>query len=358
MEIVVLDNLATNPVDREWGGMSEMGNCIFYDVTPQDPEVIIERSKNAEALIVGTSIIDEKILSELPKLRYIGVTSTGYNVVDVEAAQKRGVVVTNVPDFSTKTVVEYVFSSIFTLIEKTHSFDKNTIHQYVSSNCWDKGKAYWTKIPFAGLAGKTMGVIGLGRVGSAVARCASAFGMDVLYYSRTKKEITGISLNYCELDSLFAEADILSLHCPLNEATQNMVSAQRLALMKQTAILINTARGGVVDEEALVRALFEGKIRGAALDVFTTEPAQNNPLFKLNNCLLSPHVAWASERAQIQLLTEVISNLRAYKNGEQRNVISDRGSVLVVPQLPNNKKRKRGGTIVPPESQSPPPPQP
>lgn len=345
MKIVVLDDTATNPGRREWTGLSELGDCTIYDTTPEDPAVIVSRIKDAEAIIVGTSLITEDIIRVLPKLKYIGVTSTGYNVVDVVAAKKKGITVTNVPDFSTSSVLEYVFSSIFALIDKTHVFDKKTIHNMVRNNGWDAGKTMCTTTPYAGLAGKTMGIIGLGKIGSAVAKASSAFGMQVIYYSRSQKKIPGISLEYHKLDDVFRDADFVSLHCPLTRETKDMVSAERLTLMKPSAILINTARGGVVDEKALFNALLSNQIQGAVLDVFTKEPAQDNPLFKLNNCLLSPHVAWSTINAQKRLLVEVINNLRCFVLSEPRNVITDDTQVLLSsPSRSSGKSRKNTAT--------------
>ena len=317
MKIVILDGYALNPGDLSYDRLQQFGELKVYDRTA--PEQVIERAKDADALLTNKVVLGEREFAQLPQLRYIGVQATGYNVVDVEAARKHGITVTNIPAYSTASVAQMVMAHLLNI---THS-----VEYYARENRagrWAKNLdfCYWDN-PLIELADKQMGIVGFGRTGSAVARLASAFGMKVAAYTSKPQEALPEGVEKLSLDELFASSDVVSLHCPLVPATQHLVNAERLALMKPTAILINTARGPIVDEQALADALNNGTLYAAGIDVLCEEPPlAGSPLFTARNCFVTPHIAWATLEARTRLLDICEANLRAFIEGHPQNVVS------------------------------------
>jgi glycerate dehydrogenase len=315
VRLVILDGFTANPGDLDWSPFAALGELTVHDRTPAGQ--IIERARDAEIVLTNKTPLTAATLAALPALRYIGVLATGCNVVDTAAARTRGIPVCNVPDYSTPNVAQAVFALLLELTNRTgHHAETVRAGRWAASVDW----CYWD-FPLTELAGRTLGILGYGRIGAAVARIARAFGMSVLAHRRTP--ITDEGIVPADLDTLFRESDVLSLHCPLTPATQHLVNAARLAQMKPTALLINTARGPLIDEPALAAALEAGQIAGAGLDVLSTEPpAANHPLLRARNCLITPHLAWATRAARARLLAEAAENLRAWLSGTPRNVVN------------------------------------
>lgn len=317
MNIIILDGYALNPGDLSYDCLQQFGTLKVYDRTA--PEQVIERAKEADALLTNKVVLGEKEFAQLPHLRYVGVQATGYNVVDVEAARRYGITVTNIPAYSTASVAQMVMAHLLNITQ--------SVEYYAQQNragrwCTNPDFCYWDN-PLIELAGKQMGVVGFGRTGSAVARLAQAFGMKVVAYTSKPQETLPDGVEKCSLDSLFATSDVVSLHCPLVPATKHLVNAERLALMKPTAILINTARGPVVDEQALADALNRGALHAAGIDVLCEEPpCSDSPLLKARNCFVTPHIAWATLEARTRLLQICEDNLRAFIEGHPQNVVS------------------------------------
>jgi len=315
MRIVVLDGYTLNPGDLSWGDLEALARCDIHDRTP--PGEVIRRAAGAEIVLTNKVALDRCAIEALPALRYIGVLATGYNIVDTAAARERGIVVANVPDYATRSVAQVVFAH---LLELTHHVGHHA--QTVRGGRWTSSPdfAYWD-YPLVELAGLTMGTIGFGRIGRAVAEIARAFGMRVLAYTMPPQTQEGVE--FVDLERLFRESDVVSLHCPLTPETAGLVNADRLALMKRSAFLINTGRGPLVDEGALASALNWGRIAGAGLDVLSAEPPRaDNPLLAAKNCFITPHVAWASGAARARLLKAVVENVRAFLAGNPRNVVN------------------------------------
>ena len=313
--IVVLDGFTANPGDLSWDGLKTLGNCEIFERTP--PGQVVERAKESEIILTNKAIVNAAAIEALPKLRYIGVLATGYNVVDIEAARKRGIVVANVPAYSTMSVAQATFALLLELTNRVGLHDRR-VHNgdWVSSRDF----CFWEGT-FTELAGLKIGIIGFGTIGKAVAGIATAFGMEVLTTTRTGKPVDGA--RSVDLETLLAESDVISLHCPLTEATKHFINDKRLAAMKPSALLINTSRGPLVDEAALASALNESRIAGAGLDVLSTEPpAAINPLLNAKNCIITPHVAWATRSARQRLIATAVDNVRAFLAGENRNVVN------------------------------------
>ena len=317
MKIVVLDGYAANPGDFSWEKMDRLGECVVYDRT--SPEELLERAQGAEALLTNKTVIAEEVMGQLPDLKYIGVLATGYNVVDIEAARQRGIVVTNIPAYSTESVAQMVFAHLLNITQRVGYYaDANKRGRWSAS----KDFCYWST-PLIELAGKRMGIVGLGNTGMATARIALAFGMEVVAYTSKKKEELPEGIVACSLEELFATADVVSLHCPLTEGTKDMVNAERLNLMKPTAILINTGRGPLVNERDLAEALDKGRILAAGLDVLSQEPPKaDNPLLTACNCFITPHIAWATIEARERLLEVAVKNLQHYIAGSPINNVA------------------------------------
>ncbi len=316
MKIVCLDSHALNPGDLSWDELQNLGECAFFDRTPEAQ--IIERLEGAEAALTNKVAFDRELISALPALKYIGVTATGYNIIDLEAANEKGITVTNVPAYSTPSVAQSVFALLLELTNHTSHYA-----QVSRDGAWSQSPDFcYLDKPTVELAGLTMGIVGFGNIGRAVAALAVAFGMKVLVSVRTPRDLPP-GIEAVDIDELFRRSNVVSLHCPLTPETERLVNAEKLALMKREAILINTSRGPLVDDAALTQALNEGKILGAGLDVLTVEPPRNdNPLLAARNCVVTPHIAWATKAARQRLLDVVVENLLAYQNGVALNVVN------------------------------------
>lgn len=316
MKIVLLDAHTANPGDLSWAPLEALGDCVFHPRTPVAQTV--ERCAGAEAVLTNKAPLTRDMLEALPELKYIGVTATGYNIVDVVAAKERGIVVTNVPGYSTPAVAQLVFAL---LLEMTHHVGHHA--QTVREGRWAASPdfSYWD-YPLIELSGRTLGIIGYGDIGSAVARIAVAFGMKVLASKREWKTPPPEGVQPASTEEIFQNADAITLHCPLTDATKHLINEHTLGLMKSSAVLINTGRGPLVDEHALAAALEAGHIAGAGLDVLSVEPpTPGNPLFTAKNCLITPHIGWASREARVRLIDQVAANLRAFQEGSPMNQV-------------------------------------
>ena len=315
MKIVVLDGYSANPGDLSWQGLEQLGELTVYDRTK--PDETVARAAGAEVVLTNKVIINKEAMAKLPCLKYIGVLATGYNVVDIEAARERGIVVTNVPAYSTESVAQMVFAHLLTVTNRTE--------YYAIQNRQDRWSAnpdfcYWD-FPHMELAGKTFGIIGLGNIGQRVAQIALAFGMKVK--AMTSKDSLPDGIEKASLEELLAESDVLSLHCPLTENTRHLMNDTTLRQMKPTAILINTGRGPLVDDQAVADALAEGRLAAFCADVLTEEPPKaDNPLLKQPNAFTTPHIAWASTEARCRLIQVATDNVRSFLNGKPVNVVS------------------------------------
>lgn len=310
MKIVVLDGYGLNPGDLSWKGMEALGELTVYDRT--SPSELMERSEGAEALITNKTLITAENMEALPELKYIGVLATGYNVVDIEAAKARGIVMTNIPAYSTSSVAQMVFAHILNITQRVgHYAEENSKGRWTNNADF----CYWDT-DLVELDGKKMGIVGFGNIGQATARIAQAFGMEVLLYTSKEQSALPQDMRKVALDELFAESDVISLHCPLTPDTKEMVNAERLKLMKPGAILVNTGRGPLVNEQDLADALNEGRIAAAGLDVLSVEPANaDNPLLGAKNCFITPHIAWATKEARTRLMQIAVQNLKSYQEG-------------------------------------------
>ena len=315
MKIVVLDGYALNPGDLKWENLEALGELTVYDRTT--PAQTLERAANAEIVYTNKVILNREIISKLPRLKFIGVLATGYNVVDITAANDAGVTVCNIPAYSTQSVAQLVFAHIM------HFSNKVGLHaKSVSNGDWASSKdfAYWLS-PQTELAGKTLGIIGFGQIGQAVARIALAFGMKVIFNNRSKKA-TALDALQVDLDTLLATSDFISINCPLTNGNQGFINKTSITKMKPTAFLINTGRGPLINEQDLADALNNDKIAGAGLDVLSEEPAlPENPLPKAKNCFITPHIAWATLEARQRLMQIATDNLKAFIDGNPINVV-------------------------------------
>ena len=317
MKIVVLDGYTVNPGDLSWDALKALGECTIYDRTL--PEQIVERAKDAEVLLTNKVVIDSEVMSKLPALKYIGVMATGYNIIDLKAAKERGIIVTNVPAYSTPSVGQMVFAHILNITQRVGHYS-DEVSQGKWTNCPDF--CYWDT-PLIELLGKKIGLIRLGQTGYNTARIALGFGMKVWAYTSKSKLQLPPEIKKMELDQIFRECDIVSLHCPLTEDTREMVNARRLAMMKPSAILINTGRGQLINEQDLADALNSGKLYAAGVDVLSTEPPMaDNPLLTAKNCFITPHIAWATSAARERLMAIMIGNIKAYSAGKPENNVA------------------------------------
>ena len=317
MKIIVLDGYGLNPGDLTWKGFEELGELTVYDRT--SPSELLERAAGAEALVTNKTLITSENMDALPDLKYIGVLATGYNVVDIDAAKARGIVVTNIPSYSTASVAQMVFAHILNITQRVGYYaDEN------KQGRWTKNAdfCYWDT-HLVELQGKKMGIVGFGNIGQATARIAQAFGMEVCVYSSKPQFALPSGIKKMELDELFGECDVVSLHCPLTPDTKEMVNAERLSKMKPNAILINTGRGPLINEQDLADALNEGKIAAAGLDVLSVEPSvEGNPLLGARNCFITPHIAWATLEARTRLMDIAVQNLKSYQKGQIVNNVA------------------------------------
>lgn len=314
MKIVVLDAYTLNPGERRWEELEELGEVVVHDRTAQLD--VVRRAKDAEVVLTNKTILDGFILNLLPKLKYIGVLATGYNVVDLDVARQRGIVVTNIPAYSTQSVAQMAIAHLLNITQRVAHY----AHE-VHSGVWSAQPdfCYWNT-PLIELAGKKIGIVGFGNTGQATAQIAEALGMEVWVYTSKPKKSLPKKYQKVTLNELFSACDVVSLHCPLTAENKEMVNSFRLSLMKQGAILINTSRGGLIDEKALEQALLSGKLLGAGLDVLSSEPVPNgNPLLKLKNCFITPHIAWATRESRMRLMNQAVENLKAWMEGRTIN---------------------------------------
>lgn len=311
MKIVVLDGYTENPGDLSWGPLQELGELTVYDRTP--PEAVLERIGDAEAIYTNKTVLSRELIQAMPSVRFIGVLATGYNVVDVQAARERGIVVCNIPTYGTDAVAQYVFALLLELCHRV-AHHAQAVQEGRWTACPDF--CFWD-YPLIELSGKTMGIVGYGRIGQRTAQIARAFGMQVLAYDAFVQAAECVPL-----DELLERSDVVSLHCPLFPETRHIIRGETIARMKDGAILINTSRGPLVDEAALREALTSGKLYGAAVDVVSTEPVQpDNPLLGLENCLITPHIAWAPRESRQRLMDIAVENLRCFLRGAPQNVV-------------------------------------
>ena len=316
MNIVILDGYTLNPGDQNWAPVNTLGKVTVYDRS--SPDQIVERAIDADAVLVNKVILNESVLSQLPKLRYIGVCATGYNNIDINSTNKYGIVVTNVKAYGPASVAQHTFALLLALVNhiELHS-------QSVRNGDWAASEdfCYW-KTPLVELAGKTIGLVGLGDIGSQVAKIASAFGMKVIAFRKNPEQTHNTDIEMVSMETLFKQSDVISLHCPLTEETKDLINAERLSWMKPTAYLLNTGRGPLINEEDLANALKNKTIAGAGLVVLSCEPPRtDNPLITAPNCVITPHIAWASFEARKRLLQMVADNLSAFMEGEATNVV-------------------------------------
>ena len=317
MKIVILDGYSANPGDLSWKELEELGTLTVYDRTKSDETVA--RAADAEIVLTNKVILNSEVIAQLPRLKYIGVLATGYNVVDIKAAHERGIIVTNVPAYSTESVAQMVFAHLLTVTNRTEHYAIQNRDGRWSSN---PDFCYWD-FPHMELAGKTFGVVGLGNIGLRVAQIARAFGMKVKAVTSKAQAALPVGIEKVSLEELLASADVLSLHCPLTDSTRHMMNAATLQQMKPSAILINTGRGPLVDDQAVADALAKGTIAAYCADVVTEEPPKpDNPLLQQPNAFITPHIAWASMEARVRLLKVAIDNVSSFLNGKPQNVIS------------------------------------
>lgn len=318
MKIVVLDGYTLNPGDLTWKRLEQIGDVKIYDRTPQ--EEVVNRIGDAEIVYTNKTMLSRETFELVKNVKYVGVLATGYNVVDVEAAREKNIVVTNIPTYGTSAVSQFTFAL---LLEMCHHVwvHNEKVKKGAWTNCPDF--CFWN-FPLIELAGKTIGIIGFGRIGQAVANIAISFGMKVLAYDTYKDEaLESANLKYAELDEIYRHADVISLHVPLFESTKSMINKESISKMKKSAMIINTSRGPLINEQDLADALNNGAIAGAAVDVVSTEPAKmDNPLLFAKNCIVTPHIAWAPIEARERLLNIAIDNLEAFLAGNIINKVN------------------------------------
>lgn len=321
MKIVILDGYTENPGDLSWEGFESLGELTVYERTPvKDSEEIQRRIGDAEIVITNKTPLTRGIIDACSQIRYIGALSTGYNVIDVKAAKERGIPVSNIPAYGTDAVAQFTFALLLDICHHA-AHHSQAVYEGRWSSCEDF--CFWD-YPLIELAGKTMGIVGFGRIGQAVGRLANAFGMKVLAHAAHRRtELETQVCRYVELEELFAQSDIISLHCPLFPATEGMINKESIAKMKDGAILLNTGRGPLIVEQDLADALNSGKLYAAGLDVVSVEPIQeDNPLLKAKNCLITPHIAWASKESRQRLMDTAVANLKAFLAGKPENIVN------------------------------------
>ncbi len=318
MKIVILDAYTSNPGDLSWEKFEKLGEICVYERTARDE--ILERCRDADIILNNKVILDREMLEQLPRLKYIGILATGFNVVDIKAAAELGITVCNVPTYSTRAVAQLTFALILEFYNHVAAHD-DAVHGGEWSSCKD---FCFQKTPLLELSGKTLGIVGFGKIGQEVAKIADVFGMNILCAVRSPKpQPSFASFKFAELDELAEKSDIISFHCPLTEETKGLVNAEFIKKMKKNALIINTARGPIIEENALAEALNSDRIAGAAVDVLSCEPPKkDNPLLSCKNCIITPHIAWAGFETRERLLEVVYQNLKAYLDGEPINVVS------------------------------------
>jgi glycerate dehydrogenase len=318
MKIVVLDGYTLNPGDNPWDELARLGETTVYDRTPAD--LIVPRARGADVVLVNKVPLTADTLAQLPRLRFVSVLATGYNLIDVAAARQRGVVVSNVPEYGTDSVAQHVFALLLALCHQVGAH-----HAAVNAGEWVAAQdfCFW-KTPPIELAGLAMGIIGFGRIGRRVGEIAHAFGMSVMAADRTAgAEPEYRPFAWADIPTVFATADVVSLHCPLTDTNARFVNRALLGRMKPSAFFVNTARGQLVDEQALAAALDGGQLAGAGLDVVAVEPMRaDNPLLRARNCIITPHIAWASLAARRRLMAATVANVKAFLGGQPINVVN------------------------------------
>ena len=317
MKIVVLDGYGVNPGDLSWETLEALGDVEVYPHTA--PEDVIDRCFNAEIILTNKVVINKQILVSLPRLKYIGVLATGYNVVDVDTASDLDIIVTNIPAYSTDSVVQMTFAHILTMTNRVEHYTQQNRNGRWSNN---PDFVYWDT-PLIELAGKTMGIVGLGNIGMKVAQLARCFGMEVYAFTSKASSLLPEGIQKTTFEGLLSVSDILSLHCPLNRSTREMINASSLAKMKEGALLINTGRGPLVNEADVAEALRSGHLGGYGADVMCQEPpAEDNPLFSAPNAYITPHIAWATFEARKRLIAIAVGNVKAFIDGNPVNVVN------------------------------------
>lgn len=317
MKIVVLDGFTLNPGDLTWAPLQSLGSCEIHDRST--PEEVIIRAAEAEVILTNKVPITRLQIQAMRRLRYIGVTATGFNIVDTQAARERGIAVTNVPSYGTRSVAQMTLALLLELTQRVGHHSET-----VRTGRWSASPdfCYWD-YPLLELEGLTCGIIGFGRIGRAVAELVSALGMKVLAHSRTTPERPPGNVQFVGLDELIERSDVISLHCPLTPETRHLINEPRLARMKKSTLILNTSRGPLIDESALAQALNSGRIGGAALDVLSVEPPpKDHPLFSAQNCIITPHIAWATRAARSRLMDIAVANVRLFMDGKPQNVVN------------------------------------
>ena len=317
MKIIAIDGYTLNPGDNPWNEVAKLGDFTHFHRTPVAQTV--ERARDADIILTNKAPLSAQTISQLPRLKFIGVTATGYNMVDLSAARARGIPVSNVPVYSTDTVAEYVMALMLNFYRQPQ-FHSELVKRGDWSKCPDF--SFW-RTPLAELAGRTIGIVGFGRIGHRVGELATAFKMRVLANSLTRTRVPSYPIEWRELPEIFAESDVVTLHCPLTPESTGMVNKALLAQMKKTAYLVNTARGPLINEKDLAEALRQGTIAGAALDVVSSEPIPaDSPLLKAHNLTLTPHIAWATIEARRRLMQVTAQNIAAFQAGKPINVVN------------------------------------
>ncbi len=319
MKIVILDGYTSNPGDLNWDKLKTLGDLTVYEYTKNQTADVVERLQDCEIALTNKTVITKEIMEACPKLRYIGVLATGYNVVDMKAAAERGITVTNVPGYSTQAVAQQAFALLLEICSHVahHSSE-------VHDGRWSRGRdfCFWD-YPLVELDHKTAGIIGFGQTGKAIGHVAKAFGMRVITCGSHETEEGKAIGEYVAREQLLRESDVIFLACPLNEETKDLICAETIAQMKDGVILINTSRGGTIVEKDLAQALKTGKIYGAGVDVVSVEPAQpDNPLLSCDNCVITPHIAWATKEARGRLIDIASENVRSFLDGAPVNVVA------------------------------------
>ena len=324
MKIVVLDGYTLNPGDLSWEGFEKLGDFKVYDRTAYDlsnSELVIDRGRDADAILLNKTLLNRDMMDHMPYLKYVGVLATGFNIVDVEAAREKGITVTNIPTYGTNAVAQM---AIALLLELCHHVGSHS--DAVANGEWESNPdwSFW-KYPLVELAGKTMGIIGYGRIGRTVGGIAKALGMKVIAMANSPDpSLEDDMMRYGNLEELLRESNVISLHCPLTESTQGIINKDTIAKMKDGVMIINNSRGQLIVEEDLRDALNSGKVAGAALDVVSSEPIKSdNPLLQARNCMITPHISWAPKEARTRLMDLALENLKRYLEGDPINVVNN-----------------------------------
>lgn len=319
MKIVILDAYE-EPAELDWSGLQEFGEVRLCTGVPQnDAAVIAETIGDAEVLVPNKVTIDPAVMDACPTLKFIAVTSTGYNQVDVDYARKKGIAVANVPSYSTDAVAQFTFALLLEICSRVGSYNK-AVHEGAWENGWE---SHFWDCPLTELAGKTIGIIGFGNIGQQVGRIAKTMGMKVLAYNHSQCDVGREIAEYVDLDTMLAQADVVSLHIPLFPETEQIINRDTVAKMKKGVILLNTSRGGLVEEQAVADALASGHISAAGVDVVSTEPIKgDNPLLHAPNCIITPHVAWATQACRQRVVDCTVKNIRGYANGALVNIVN------------------------------------